>query len=143
MCAGSGGAKRLDGGRTKSGGCRHRHFLLSLIHIWLRRLADQFAQLQFFAICPEEGYCRWGQYCWGKLRREYCAYSSSGQVLRNEGELTEAEARLNMGRFCSENPHSGERAFPTREDVMAVAEAWADNTAKDYPQTGWLCTIET
>lgn len=92
-------------------------------------LSSVFDETQAFATHRVSEYHHWVLAKNGEIKRCFAYSGTSGEVLYNEGKLTEAEKMFPWDRLC--DYHSALKAwYPNEDDVMTIAGKWSIN-----PQT--------
>lgn len=111
----------------------------------LAKTAAKVPELLYFGTHSTVDYHWWAKYEDGDLTRAYAYLGESGEVVWDEGALTEEELALGGDKF----PKAGEALdwdnmeFPDEEIVDQMAAAWSvdpEFAAKEYePSSGYLC----
>ena len=119
----------------------------------LSRLAQHFADVQYFCSYPPLNFYSWARMQKGELVRSF-AVSTEG-VISNRGQLTIAERQLGLGLFELQDVDELQLAdgslpagwLPTEEHVMRLAAAWSQDptrfATRDNLETGsgYMATV--
>lgn len=110
----------------------------------LRELAAHFPAMQFFASHRVSDGYSWARFENGKCLRAYCFLGDRGEVVWDEGNLTQEECALGFDALPRLGEEwSEETRFPTEEDVVNLAAAWSIDPRfemKQYPEgVGIIC----
>ena len=110
----------------------------------LDAIGRQFPEVQYFVTHRVTEYHGWARYEGGVCTRRYAWVGESGQVLCNDGPLTEQELSLGFARFPASDRDEA-ALLPGEEDVRRLAAAWGvdPNLSRhqDDRSTGYLCTL--
>lgn len=116
----------------------------------LEKIGAAFDEVQYFATHRVVEYQSWAKFSNHKLVRWYTYVGESGEVLKNEGAMTEEEIQLGFSKFPTQESLMAEAEedeidFPDEESVMQISAAWGIDTTfqkKQYEKsTGFLCAI--
>lgn len=110
----------------------------------LRELAAHFPSVQFFASHRVSDGYGWARFENGKCLRAYCLLGDQGEVVWDEGGLTQEECALGLDAFPRVGEEwSEETRFPTEEDMIDLAGAWGIDPrfeTRQYPNgVGIIC----
>lgn len=100
---------------------------------WMEWLSHQHGDVRYFGTHRVVDYHAWSWFRDGDELRTYAWLGEQGEVLANNGDVTDEEADL--GYDYLEAEHDEMEEFPDEEHVMEVAGEWSIN-----PQT--LCDLD-
>ena len=110
----------------------------------LEAIARQFSEVQYFVTHRVTEVHGWARYQGGVCDRRYGYVGSTGQVLCNDGTMTEAELSLGFGRFPASDREAA-TMVPGEEDVRRLAAAWGVDPNlprhQEERSTGYLCSL--
>jgi len=106
-------------------------------------IAAQFEELQFFATQGTVDLHCWAKYENGSCIRRYSFLGERGEVLFNDGVLTDAEIAAGMDNLIAHEDDDWETVhIPSEDDVLTMARLWSvDPTFEDSvyePSVGFL-----
>ena len=117
----------------------------------LAKWAMQFEEIQYFASHRVEELSCWIKYVNGERKRRYYYCGAQGNVMWDDGLLTEEEKELGLINL-PDTSYGGEETdwdsltFPNEELVIDLAEKWGANPFFECYQldnsTGMICTKE-
>ncbi|MFC4777349.1 hypothetical protein ACFO9Q_11195 [Paenibacillus sp. GCM10023252] len=99
----------------------------------LNRIAANYESAQYFGSHRVVEYHAWVKIEKGKFTRKFAYSGESGELIWNDGALTEEEKQLNF-RVSDISQEDYDKLWsPSEEDVMSLAGLWSINPQEDYP----------
>ena len=104
---------------------------------YIAELSSSFGEVQAFATHRVSEYHHWVLAKNGKIERCFAYSGTSGEVLNNEGELTDVEKQFPWDKLKTF------KWFPDEEDVMTLAGKWSVNpqTIENADVNGKTCYL--
>lgn len=103
--------------------------LNNILHI----LAANFQSVQYFGTHRVVEYHAWAKIEDGNIVRKFAYLGETGEVIWNEGVVTEQEKELNFRFEAIEQGNIDQFWLPNEEDVLSIAGLWSVHPRMEYP----------